>query len=63
MASVWAVDGTGTDLITGLMETKMQTLLHSYELRCRMIIEGLKAVQSGENPRIVEKRLHSLYKP
>ena len=35
----------------------------SYELRWRMMTEGLKAAQSGENPRIVEKRLHSLYKP
>ena len=43
-----AVDGTGTGLITYLMETKMQTLWHSYELRCRMITEGQKAVQNGE---------------
>ena len=58
-----AVDGTATDLITDLMETTSQALVHSYELRCRMIIEGVKAVQNGENPRIVEYRLHCFYKP
>jgi len=58
-----AVDGTDTDLVTDLLTTKMQTLVHSYETRCRMIIEGVKAIQNGDNPRIVEHKLTSLYKP
>jgi hypothetical protein len=58
-----AVDGTATDLVTNLMTTTMQALVHNYQLRCQMIIEGVKAVQNGENPRIVETRLHSFYKP
>ena len=58
-----AVDGTDTDLVTDLLTTKMQTLVHSYETRCRMIIEGVKAIQNGYNQRIVEHKLTSLYKP
>ena len=58
-----AVDGTGNDLVTELLTTKMQALVHSYEIRCRMIIEGVKGMQNGENPRIVEHRLSSFYKP
>jgi flagellar motor component MotA len=57
------VDGTATDLVTNLMTTTMQALVHNYQLRCQMIIEGVKAVQNGGNPRIVETRLHSFYKP
>jgi hypothetical protein len=58
-----AVDGTEIDLVADLLTTKMQALVHSYETRCRMIIEGVKAIQNGENPRIVEHRLSSFYKP
>ena len=58
-----AVDGTGTNLVAELMATTMQTLMHSYEIRCRMIIAGVKAMQNGENPRIVEHRMSSFYKP
>ena len=58
-----AVDGTATDLVTDLMTTTMQALVHNYQLRCQMIIEGVKAVQNGENPRLVETKLHSFYKP
>lgn len=58
-----AVDGTEIDLVTELLTTKMQALVHSYETRCRMIIEGVKAIKNGENPRIVEHRLSSFYKP
>jgi len=58
-----AVDGTEIDLITDLLTTKMEALVHRYETRCRMLIEGVKGMRNGENPRIVEHRLSSFYKP
>lgn len=58
-----AIDGAESDLVTNLLTTKMQALMHNYEIRCQMIIEGVKAVQNGDNPRIVEHKLFSFYKP
>jgi hypothetical protein len=55
------VDGTEPDLIMDILKTWMNSLLHEQEVKYLKVIEGIKAVQHGDNPRIIEKKLEVLY--
>ncbi|MFC1525837.1 FliG C-terminal domain-containing protein [Candidatus Latescibacterota bacterium] len=57
----YVVDGTEPDLILDLLETRAQTLVRYQETRERMIIEGMAAIASGDNPRIVQHKVSTLY--
>ena len=46
-----------------MLETRAQTLVQELETRCRMIVAGVRAIQNDENPRIVDQRLESFYRP
>ncbi|MEW6752234.1 MAG: FliG C-terminal domain-containing protein [Candidatus Latescibacterota bacterium] len=56
-----AVDGTEPDLIRDILETEDRWLLLQREIRCRMVIEGLVAIEAGDNPRIIEYKLLVFY--
>lgn len=56
-----AVDGTEPDLIMDILETWMESLLHEQKRKYQKVIEGIMAIQSGDNPRIVEHKLSVLY--
>ena len=56
-----AVDGTEPDLIMDILETWKDSLLHEQERKYQKVIEALMAIQSGDNPRIVEHKLSVLY--
>lgn len=58
-----ALDGTEPEILEDLLETQAQALVHSYETRCKMIVKGIAALHSGDNPRIVDHKLCSFYKP
>jgi len=53
------VDGYDPKLVRETLEELMQSLLKNQELMYRMAIDGLTAVQRGENPRLVEERLRA----
>jgi flagellar motor component MotA len=56
-----AVDGTEPDLIIDILETWMESLLHEKKRKYQKVIEAIMAIQSGDNPRIVEHKLSVLY--
>lgn len=56
-----AVDGTEPNLIMDLMETWMESLLHEQKRKYQKVIEGIMAIQSGDNPRIIGHKLAVLY--
>ena len=56
-----AVDGTEPALIADLLQTWMRSLLHEHEVKYRKVIEGMMAIQAGDNPRIVEHKLSVIY--
>jgi hypothetical protein len=56
-----AVDGTEPDLIMDLLETWMESLLHEQKRKYQKVIEGVMAIQSGDNPRIVRRKLEVIY--
>ena len=43
------------------LETWMESLLHEHKRRYQKMIEGVLAVQAGDNPRIVEHKLSVIY--
>ncbi len=55
------VDGVEPTLVQTMLETRMRTLLHQHETRYRMIIQGLIAVQFGQDPRIIKQALRNFY--
>lgn len=58
-----AIDGTERSLLADMLEIQKNALVHAFETRCKMIIAGVMAIRDGENPRIVEQKLVSFYKP
>jgi flagellar motor component MotA len=38
------------------MQVRKKTLMHAYEMRLDMILTGVLAVGSGDNPRIIEEK-------
>ena len=57
------IDGVEPDLIKELLKTRKRTLLHHYEMRYRMIVEGLLCIRSGDHHRIVNRKLQAIYIP
>jgi len=58
---VLALDGTEPQLIRDLLQTRTRTLLHRWQKRYEMIIEGLLSLQAGDNPCITEHALKNHY--
>ncbi|MFC1526315.1 FliG C-terminal domain-containing protein [Candidatus Latescibacterota bacterium] len=52
-----AVDGTEPDLVMDLMETRAGTVVRNLRVRMDMIIEGMASIATGDNPRIVARKL------
>ena len=51
------VDGTDPDIVHAILERTKTTMLQELEEKLSMMIEGLEAVQAGDNPRLIEARL------
>jgi flagellar motor component MotA len=58
-----AIDGFELDLLVDLLETRLQTLSDQQKTRYRVIIEGMLAIAAGDNPGIVQHKLHTCYMP
>jgi chemotaxis protein MotA len=56
-----AVDGTEPDLIIDIMKTWMNSLMHEHETKYKKVIEAIMAIQSGDNPRIIEHKLEVIF--
>lgn len=56
-----AVDGTEPDLLMDLLETRAQTLVRNQDVRLRVIIEGSASIAAGDNPRVVTRKLNTVY--
>lgn len=56
-----AIDGTEPALIMDILETWLYSLEHEYKRKHQKVIEGIMAIQAGDNPRIVEHKLSVLY--
>jgi flagellar motor component MotA len=57
-----AVDGTEPDLLRDILETRLvRAILPQQETRCRMIIEAMMAIQSGDNPGIIRHKMCTFY--
>lgn len=55
------VDGTEPQLIMDLLETWLHSREHDFKVRHRKVIEGVMAIQAGENPRLIEHKLSVIY--
>ena len=55
------VDGTEPGLVVNILEAQQESLLRAQEIKYRKVVEGVMSIQSGDNPRIVEQKLKSLY--
>ena len=51
------------ELIRRMLEIKMHTLLQQQETRYRMIIEGMRSIQSGDHPNVIRQKLRNFYTP
>lgn len=57
-----AVDGTEPDLLRDMLETRLvSAILPQLETRCRMVIEAVMAIQSGDNPGIIRHKMATFY--
>ena len=56
-----AIDGTEPALIMDILEQWMESLLHEQKRKYQKVIEGVMAIQSGDNPAIVEHKLSVIY--
>ena len=57
-----AVDGTEPDLIRDILETRLElAILSGQKKRGQMVIEGLMALRSGDNPAIISHKLGAFY--
>ncbi len=56
------VDGTEPDLVRDILETRLDNaILPQQQTRANMVIEGLMALQSGDNPGIIRHKLESFF--
>ena len=51
------------ELIRRMLEIRMQTLLQQQKTRYRMIIEGMRSIQSGDHPNVIKQKLQNFYMP
>ena len=56
-----AIDGTDPELIAAILEQQRTSKLHELEAKYEKIIQGIKGVQLGANPRIVEQMMNVIY--
>lgn len=57
-----AVDGTEPDLLRDILETRLKrAILPQQETRCRMIVEAMMAIQSGDNPGVIRHKMATFY--
>ena len=61
MAVNLAVDGTEPALIMDMLETWKKSLLREQETKYIKVIEGIMAIQAGDNPRIIEHKLSLIF--
>ncbi len=61
MAIQLVVDGTEPALIMDMLETWKKSLLHEQETKYIKVIEGIMAMQAGDNPRIIEHKLSMIF--
>ena len=55
------IDGTAPGLVADLLDTQRQALVAAVDTRCKMIVAGVRAIQQGENPRIIAHKLAAYY--
>lgn len=55
------LDGRSPDLIIDLLEDRREALIRDYELRRKMIVEGIAAIQAGHLPEQVIEQLREVY--
>ena len=59
---IWlAVDGTEPDLIVDILKTWRDSLLHQHKTKYDKAIEGVMAIQSDDNPLIIESKLKACF--
>ncbi|MFC1526314.1 FliG C-terminal domain-containing protein [Candidatus Latescibacterota bacterium] len=58
-----AADGTEPDLLSDILHTRRQALVHHLDTRMRMIIEGVMCLHSRDQPAIVIHKLNAVYSP
>jgi len=56
-----AASDTDPSAVRSILEGRKQTLLNRQERQYEMFLEGMKAIQNGENPRVIEQRVRSFY--
>ena len=55
------VDGTEPKLIRTILTNWMESLLQEQRVKFQKVIEGITALQSGDNPAIIEQKLGVMY--
>ena len=50
-----AVDGTEPELVQAILSTWMESLLHEQKVKYRKVLEGIKSIQSGDNPILLSR--------
>ena len=58
-----AADGAEPNLLSDILHTRRQALVHHLDTRMRMIIEGVMCLHSRDNPAIVVHKLNCVYLP
>jgi hypothetical protein len=55
------IDGTVPDIVADLLDTERQALVAVVDTRCKMIVAGVRGIQQGENPRIIEHKMSAYH--
>ena len=56
------VDGKEPDLLRDMLQTRLvRAIFPQQETRCRMIIEAMMAIQSGDNPGVIRHKMATFY--
>ena len=55
------VDGVESPLLEDMLLVRAKTLVRELEVRLSGIIEGMASIVAGDNPRLVEHKLNSIY--
>ena len=57
------VDGKEPDLLRDMLQTRLvRAIFPQQETRCRMIIEAMMAIQSGDNPGVIRHKMATFYR-
>lgn len=55
------IDGTAPGTVADLLDTERQALVAAVDTRCKMIVAGVRGIQRGENPRIIEHEMSAYH--